>query len=903
MWGDFSMLRRVLAKVDDGTTYDDLSFADKSTLHTAACTVSALAYNVERDTAEIQSLISGASESVQNVTQQLQGAIQTVMDCMEGNSCKSGSFEADILLTNLGYLDGSGNPDWTDPKEDTVLSYTDSEGNTEDVCPATGGNKDAAEFQANCDSAEFFSEWNFNNWIDLMIADGAIPSLDTTDDDSNGIPDEVDQVIAFASSLNTYMDLTRDRDLGFVEGLSEKAGVPFDPEAGAYVDMSQDGFTQPVKSFAQGNNTRVFQIGCNPNIFQDWGAGGGGGQDNVVSAGLVVCADMKVAPVRYPSLYYLFPVNEHDQDGAVYHQQPNSEEYIADTYISDATNGVNRSVTYKIVGTDDINGIAEVAAVPKTATDLSDWVLPHTTPAAGTLSNPDANDQAFRIAIGSDVANVAFLDKGVFNGREMLNSRVLDIDISALTNDGPIDEDYWLTADLDADAKGIVYAFREDAVREDEIVRPRNSDTTNITPEYCMEVNRTNGFVFRLEREAECQMNVDPANAQDPPLTVDGISLKPVDFFPDPERRTHGFRLRTSQINNGDFEAIDFSGGDPAADDARMVGMTFVTDNSVYIMGNFNPHSADPTGILNGNNLNTANILEEFQEGVLGTNYDNTFYNRTNLNTGRFANLTVDHWRPVEILSDAITVLSRNFDDGSVEDSFTRNRPSSYTNQTGPQNDTNPGDWVHSTQGDNNTPVWIDRNGVFYYYEDGVGNPSVEYYATTDDFDENDEWRRIQDDKQLQASGEDTYINATFVSGITPKRANQGYGGLHNFPRFNENWNTELFIQGSFIQLNFSTASTGPFEQEGLEPGQLPDGNEWIEYYAPPDRRWGYDVGLLYVPPAPAAERFVDIESPRSEYYRQVASDDPYIVNLRCAVDADGDYIFTEENIRGTCPG
>ncbi len=922
MWGDFSTLRRVLAKIDSGTSYNDLSFADKSTLHTAACTVSVLAYNIEQDYAEVSSVITGAPTSVQNVTQQLAGAVETVMDCMEGGSCKSGSFNADELLDSLGYYDlASSTPTWVDLNPDTELSFVDDDGDTVTICPANGGTADQADFQANCDSAEFFADWSLNDWVELMSADGAIPSLDDTDDDANGIPDVVDDVIAYAESLNTYTDVTRDRDLGFVEGLSEKAGVPYDPESGAYVDMSKDGFTQPVAGFGKNNNvTRMFQINCNPNIFQDWGAQGGGGQDNVVSAGLVVCADMDLAPVRYPSLYYLFPVNDHGHAGAGYHLQPDGtyeqygiadydEEYIIDGYISDTgINGNVSTVEYKIVGADDIEGIFEIAAVPK-ATDMSDWVIPATTPAVGTLDDPDETDQAFRIAIGStNVANVAFLDKGVFDGREMLNTRVLDIDLDALTTDTPSGDsglDYWLSADLENEAKGVVYAFREDAVREDEIVRPRNA-TATFTPAYCMQVNKTAGFIFRLEREAGCLMNADPDNAQDPPLTVDKISLKPVDFAPEPERRPHGFRLRTASRN-----PADFSGGDPAADDARMAGMTFVTDNSVYIMGNFNPHSDDPTDLTN-------NLLEEFTQ-TLNANYNN-FYTRNTLNTGNFANLEVDHWRPVEILSDGITVLSRNFVDGAVEDSFTRNTPSSYTNQTGPDiisDDTDitaadvaTGNWVHSAFNDDGTPnldspVWIDRNGVFYL----AGG--AEYYDTTAaPFDDNDDWIRIQDNKQLQASGEDTYINATFVSGITPKRGNQGYGGLHNFPRFLQDWNTDLFISGSFIQLNFSTASTGPFEQEGLEPGTLPVGAEWIRYYGPPDRRWGYDVGLLYVPPAPAAERFVDIESPRSEYYREVATDDAYIVNLRCAVgdvNEDGtvgadEYIYSSEAVRGTCP-
>ena len=136
-----------------------------------------------------------------------------------------------------------------------------------------------------------------------------------------------------------------------------------------------------------------------------------------------------------------------------------------------------------------------------------------------------------------------------------------------------------------------------------------------------------------------------------------------------------------------------------------------------------------------------------------------------------------------------------------------------------------------------------------------------------------------------------------------PQRPQQGYGGLHNFVRFLEDWKdtVELFISGSFIQLNFSTNATGPFEHDAWQPGQDPKAETFIDYYRAPQRRWGYDVALLYVPPAPAARRFVNIGAPRSEYYRELPADDPYIVNLRCAQQEDGTAIFAE-NIRGTCP-
>jgi hypothetical protein len=167
--------------------------------------------------------------------------------------------------------------------------------------------------------------------------------------------------------------------------------------------------------------------------------------------------------------------------------------------------------------------------------------------------------------------------------------------------------------------------------------------------------------------------------------------------------------------------------------------------------------------------------------------------------------------------------------------------------------------------------------------------------------------------RNLQAADPDgTVVNAVFVSGIVPNRPRQVYGGLHNYPRFLEYWRqgttpVDVTIAGAFIQLNFSTASTAPYEQVAWESGEDPNdttkfpttSNAFIEYYQPPNRRWGYDVGLLYVPPAPAARRFVTFGAPRSEYYRELPADDPYVVNLRCAKNANGDLVFPDNNV---CP-
>jgi len=868
MWGDYSMLRRVLAKVDNGTSYANLSFADQATLHSAACTLSMLAYNIEKETPDIDAALNAFSAEVQgnNEATQLRTEFGDLM----------ASIRPDIVQGNPPTYE-AGWPASKDPSTATDIPGCIQIGDA----PANIQNdNDFDGFNLYCEDLDaYFQSFTLDEMIQVFEASRPPGETEEKTQEIVGLLRDL------ANSIVKVSALTRDRELGFKEGYPSLefvdgfvSTVDWDPETGLNSPITIPGLANNADEIS-------FTTGCDPNIFQNTASGDSPSAEGFrVSLAMVMCADIEKADVKYPSLFYLFPLENHTHFGDANdgNLQPGTEEYIADDYIGDATNGVNRSgvVTYSIVGTDALTGISEIAAVPKNTDGETGWVIPTTT-GLGALSDPDT--ESFRITLpAGGGANVAFLDKGIFDGRQMLNSRVLDIDLDALTTEAVYtDSDYWLSADLDADAKGVVYAFREDAVREDEIVRPKGSDT--ITVADCMALDKQTGNdtrVFALEVNGTCFMNADPASAQDPPLTDEFISLKPVDFIPDPLRRDHGFRLRTAS-----GEPADFSGGNPS--EGRQVGMTFVSDNSVYIMGNFNPHSSDGS-------VDAANLLEEFDDRVFtaALDFDDFYDGRTaaELNTTDFANLEVDHWRPVEVLADSLTILSNNFDDGSVADTYTGSQ-SSYTNQTRNQDGSAIANWIKSDYptSDAGAPVWVDRDGV-YYFEQANGD-IVPYY---EEFDADGEWRSINENKNVQGATS-TYVNAVFVSGVNPKRGNQGYGGLHNYPRMIENWgNDTMFIQGAFIQLNFSTYGTGPYEQEAFEPGDIPDGAEFIRYYTQPTRRWGYDVGLLYVPPAPAAERFVSIQSPRSEYYREVPADDPYIVNLRCAVDVNGDQVMPD---------
>lgn len=823
MWGDFSVLRRILASSD---AYDELSPADQSTLHSAACTLGLLAYNLDKQTADFNFINKWANM-------------------------------ASTLLALVG-------PPGSPIPVDTVQTA---------------------------------------NWLQAAAA--------------NAAANENIQEIQAASE---YFQIQRDRTFGFLAGKGLEA-VATPTLAGTYnQDLASFTFsgTPPAPYTAPS-----YQVGCDPNLFVDKGITD---VSRALTLALALCpqpAPTVGTSVKYPSLYYLFPRANHNQyqdakvPGIATTAQPPNEEYI-DATAPVPSNQINPnyivSHTYEVIDRTDPDDLSDLAAKPRTPGAGSDrWQLPYTDKSATVplLDNPNAIDQAFLIATPTSRIQVTFLDKGVYNGREQLNARVLDIDLEAITRNRTQASggDYWLSADPDRAAEGVVYAFREDAVREDEIVRPKNPATA-VTSAFCQGTNTATPRRFAIETDYRCRMNVAPGVAnntttgltfQDPPLTTgELVSLKPVDFFADPERRAHGFRLRTASD-----DPADFSGGNTAEfPTGRRVGMTFVTDNSVYIQGNFNPHS--PTGKV-------TDIIEEFTQTLydkpLAAAFGAPFYNdRTTLNTASFATLTQDHWRPVEILADAITLLSSSFRDGSVEDGFTKALPandgggtSSYMNQNRPRLADEQTAWVRESTVAG-SPVWIDRNGTYYRDDAGTLRPFYDVYNAANqwvEFTNNAERRR-----NLQSASR-TFVNATFISGLVPQRPQQGYGGLHNFVRFLEDWKdtVELFISGSFIQLNFSTNATGPFEHDAWQPDQDPKAATLIDYYRAPQRRWGYDVALLYVPPAPAARRFVNIGAPRSEYYRELPADDPYIANLRCATKGSPtDFVFAEANIRGTCP-
>ncbi|MBE9004028.1 hypothetical protein IQ259_03020 [Fortiea sp. LEGE XX443] len=183
----------------------------------------------------------------------------------------------------------------------------------------------------------------------------------------------------------------------------------------------------------------------------------------------------------------------------------------------------------------------------------------------------------------------------------------------------------------------------------------------------------------------------------------------------------------------------------------------------------------------------------------------------------------------------------------------------------------------------------------------GVNQASVRTDAATvaggDDFRAN--WL------QIPTPSTGTTFNATFVLGNSPSRPEEVSAGLQNLVRFSEDWrNVTAKISGSFIQLKRSTYSTAPIAPildartstiasatDNLSlfdyaldnyPTQNSDGV--LPSYSPPDRQWGFDVGLLSEQPDLFAQRFTLPSTGRpNEFFREVGRDDVWVKTLLCA--------------------
>lgn len=600
-------------------------------------------------------------------------------------------------------------------------------------------------------------------------------------------------------------------------------------------------------------------------------------------------------------------------------QNYNQEASDPETYVS----SVN-TASYEAV---DLATLEQIALKPQ---PIASWTLPYiergnnpgdgcTNDATNAKPNPNCSKYSLIYADMAETSGdtdayyrVAFKDTAFFDGREQLVTRALNLDVGMLANNtdesvanGTIEGNTWLTGgnnDIDvAKDGGIVFAFREDAMREDGVARPAGGACTKFSDGGCSDQD-----ALAPEDPA-----VDPDN---------GISAKAVNFIPDPARRTHGFRI---------IDGIDLSR--PNQGGFANYGLTFISDNPAYVQGDFNCHKE-----LGDDSCDDP--IEEFNYTLAdkGDWGPEDFYNQrsnTNSRDDRFATPEEDSWRYSEFLVDAYTVLSDNFCDGSIEDGFIRlpsgnlqtglqglKRSSSgsvrqvygctnsgvnttsFLNQALPTATSSEGVaitnsvWKRENPADVASPIQISPNGQPMFLGAGVGEYNSTY-LTADD-------RNVLAYKQsVITPATDTQTqNAVIIAGLTPSRQFQSYGGLHNFPRFLEfRVGKTLSMSGSFLNLKFSNQATSSFEQDSWEVGEAPTEAELLPFYQPPTRNWGYDVALQLTRPGPVSSRLTTVGNTRAEFYRELPADDPYIANLRCA-SFDGTPIDATASLSLDCP-
>jgi hypothetical protein len=922
MWGDFSMLRRILGTNYTSATYNGLSMADKTTLHTAACMLSMLAYNIDYlnkfnyTDPSIASLLGDAAAWTG-----LRGHIRAI--------------DAMIYDSTNGDNDGqsAGVPE-SFRKTIATKAPDEIKKLKAGAMDAMAWIKAAAGSQGSNDPETYVRLLEF--WRDAAT--------------DNTFKEQLTKEIALARLIITKEQVARDRKFGF---------------GGRYALRGDRLLSDRCEAWYAGASSSAFS-------FKD-----AANQEPLMR----LCSDRP----RYPVLFSLFPLIEHgDVSDTTTVSDPSwkgqkirfmvrdGEDNFSLTpasldsertfnYLRGASpaGNINKNVKYEPLLDADI---ADIAARPKALGGLgfsgTTWTLPSQYVDSGRTPNGSVVTET--IASGTTLAKrydlikicpttgtwqaiacsrveklnssnlsdlrpvtgpryrIPFKDSAFMNGRELMSVRTLNLDLE-LMKDTAVGSDYWLPK------SGIIYAFREDAVSEAHIVRPAKK-----TWEDCKTVDK-------LLTVADCQMNtatVSALDSKDPPINDRNISPKPVDFFPDPDRRPYGFRLR----NGAALWRGSVSGSD-ITDNADGRGLSFITHNPAYVQGYFNLHR--PVG----KGLNRADGWEEFKDKLNTADFDNNaadgtkaFYGRSNLEEN-FADRQKDQWRPAEVLGDAVTLLSPYFCDGSIEDGIITAAISNGTNQNdvgyGVRNDalTNFVDERYGCSGSNNRTSYLNQNRAtktiaeanqvkwmrssiadtywravlassdagnsptgrsespIYIFRNG--DPMSVLKPTADVVQMNEYPGTSNDYAAMRPSGgsrdlmtvpnnKDIQMNMILISGLVPSRANQSYGGLHNFPRFIETWGSPLYFSGALLQLNFSTYATAPFDQEQWQPG-LPDplggsgANEWIPYYGPPDRRWGFDVGLKYAPPGPVAERFKSPEPTRSEFYDEPPANDPYI--------------------------
>ncbi|MBE9012352.1 hypothetical protein IQ250_19320, partial [Pseudanabaenaceae cyanobacterium LEGE 13415] len=718
MWGNYSNLKRALSNLErSGGSFNSLSIADKTYLQTASCTLGMLAYNIDRIQKFDPSAVDSGNSAPNDKPLGGTGANKRTLMAKLGR---------DLWRLMDGINDGtaSDNPEVLPKEQLRTYNYS-----------ATG-TLDSSRYRPE-DYERVPPEAFIAALRQYLLSQ---PGGGLKPDDSN-----FTEEIRLAETIMLHHQIRRDRTYGFKQSPSFGRYAAFpsgalnpvsmatacDPdqfvfsrggEGDAELLTNMQGTPMAVISRASTNpdgtavalpasSNGYFAFFPRPNLPDVLNVGQHLSRYRLALSRLCGTLDAtgnQVLP-KFPALYYLFPEVAHDYNGDATvggydHLQPDTEPYIADSYVGsiraefepiDTTRAAGRAGYPSPIfsappnptdkdaydqlsrkpGASRVFPIADlsVSSIALTPRPLNQWKLPYlnsprpydvSTTSSNSSSTTLTNDKANfspNLILKDDLTPIAvpFLDRAFYDGRQLMLVRTLDVDLGMLrgTRLGSTN-DVWLPL------SGIVYGFREDAVREDAISRPPCGSSTTC------EMNLQNPA-------SPVDPRVRPANSTSTTLSSgqNGISTKAIDPFPDPERRIHGFRLRNGVqlMRNRSFQGT--TGFISETDNSR--GLSFFTDQPVYIQGNFNLHQ-------NGDDDTIGTPLEEFTTPLaIGTDgrYSN-FYDRRVTNPN-FAKLSTDRWRPSEILADSITIVSDGFCDGTVTDIFLQYRGADITQGLG----------------------------------------------------------------------------------------------------------------------------------------------------------------------------------------------------------------------------
>ncbi len=250
-------------------------------------------------------------------------------------------------------------------------------------------------------------------------------------------------------------------------------------------------------------------------------------------------------------------------------------------------------------------------------------------------------------------------------------------------------------------------------------------------------------------------------------------------------------RAKTNELHSSGVRLINGRGKCPSVNTTQ--GFTLITNDVVYVLGTTNADGDSTTP-------STVSVDVPPSPGAsTGHNYE----------TGEL---------PMSIVADAIYLLS--------QPSYT-----SYNTQTAGWNDALSQNTKSS--GSNYDTNWATIPPSGTNLHDGV-NTSTSCYLIPYDSSSGAGATTGQTQKLTTVFTEYAFA---MLCGLVPTGKNgitQTSGGLHNFPRFLEDWNSDCRIRGSFVAL---------FEcRVGTEPWNL-------RTYAPPNRVWGfnllYDTGVM----------------------------------------------------------